>query len=55
MTNRDYEPPEEQDLMGAEELREHLRDKAEMSVGTRDLERANRRWALLNSWRYDDD
>lgn len=41
-------------FMGPDELREHLREKMSEYVGTDDLEEANRRLGVLQSWRYDD-
>lgn len=55
MTEDDYEPPSEDELMGAEQFREFLKETAEESVGTRDLGEANRRWSVLNEWRYQND
>jgi len=37
--------------LSTDAFREHLRDKMEDIVGTRDLERANRRAELLHEWR----
>jgi len=49
----EYQPPAESELMGAAELRQHLREVARESVGTDELEEANRRWDVLLDWRDD--
>lgn len=42
-------------FMGAEALRERLRENAVEHVGTDDLAEANRRYEVLHSWRYGDE
>ena len=40
-------------LMGADELREHLRERMEEIAGPRDLGEANRRCRVLDEWRVE--
>lgn len=42
-------------FMGADELREHLRERMQDLVGTGDLGEANRRFEVLEEWRYEDE
>jgi len=43
--------PREDELMGEQQLREHLQSKAQESVGADNLREANRRWSVLQEWR----